>query len=780
MFSVLLTVQLILFIPGYIRPISLSAATSVILILMQTLSVFFIYNFKNQKIIRNRYLRTQYTEETQISKGETDDIVDIDNKEGEKVKADRLNFKDFRSKPYNVMGILLFGLAGIFASAEFYEQNISYFTSLTLDFGSAEHILSYSLLILIGILIPLTLTYLDRFFVRMLTPLMRVRTLLLYWLGLSVFIFVVSNLIAIQTGGVQKADSVTPALLFCLSILQYYTMYLITNLIILSSGNEDISKLFSKSIQKFPEKMEKDAENILGYNMDWSNIYPKSKRNQIRRKYLLALISVLNPEKIRKLKIINILIGVFIYFLISFSSTLMIFNLVGSIILSIIVGSAVLYVQSELNYHYLKSFSSKINSNFSAFTWIVFSVCISVLPLFFWNTSFNINLFCISLMLVIFNITFFWAALILKREILKEIDVTLGWFPFLRVTLYCAISFSCFSIILNIPVPGDPVPLAIFIASLVLYFSMVFEKNNQVIMTRTMKIIKIISGLTMAFTSSSWIFDLISWRSIELGLVLAALTFTLLFLLTYNPFKLKRKRWDAPLYWLIISVEIGLLSGILNSGISYAGIVTGSIFMMLYPILFELQKLLEILRNIADYLRYLYEKTVTFLINVIKRIRRFMIAHKNFIIFMGVVLLDVILYYLLIPLFIMPYMTLSISSAIASVFLYPIFYEKDQLKSEQTFSRMVYYSLIVYVFFNNALYSLVFTTPLFFSYISIWLLLSVILFMSILLVVIYRREKIYNLSIKWRFWCLIICILLVVILAVIIGLYTTGTIKVST
>jgi hypothetical protein len=560
-------------------------------------------------------------------------------------------------------------------------------------------------------------------------------------------------------------------------------MYLITNLIILSSGKGDIADLFSRRIKKFSDKMEEDAENILGYNMDWANIFPKSKRNQIRRRYLLELISILNPKKIRYLKTINMLIGIFIYFSISFSSALIIFNLVSSILLSFMVGSAVLYIQSELNYHYLKSFSKKFNSNFSALTWIVFSISISIVPLIFWNSQFNLNLFYISLMIVIFNITFFWTGLILKREILKEIDVTLGWFPILRVTLDCAISFSCFSIVLNIPVPWDPVPLAIFIASLVLYISMLIERNKQVIMTRTMKIIKIISGLTMAVTSSSWIFDIIIWRmaSFELGLVLAVLTFTLFFLLTYNPFKLKRKKWEAPLYWLILSVEMGILSEILLSGFfSYTGIIIGSIFMLLYPILFELRKLMEILSNIADYLRYIYQKTVKFLKNIIKQMKKFMIAHKNIIILVGVALIDVILYSILITLPLIPYMAFSISSAIASVFLYPIFYEKDQLKSEQTFSRMVYYALIVYVFFNNALYSLVFTFPLFQSYLSIWLLLSVILFMSILLVVIYRREKIYNLSIKWRFWCLVICILLVVLLAVIIVLYTTGSIEVST
>lgn len=128
--------------------------------------------------------------------------------------------------------------------------------------------------------------------------------------------------------------------------------------------------------------------------------------------------------------------------------------------------------------------------------------------------------------------------------------------------------------------------------------------------------------------------------------------------------------------------------------------------------------------------------------------------------------------FLVIRSFLPIYQAIFISAAIASTFLFPIFITPKSLKDEKKFSRTVYYSAIVYVFANIAIFS--FITPN-----IIWFLLSLVLFSSILLVVIYRRETLYNLSIRWRFIGLIITILSALALVTIVVLYFLNIIPIN-
>ena len=113
-----------------------------------------------------------------------------------------------------------------------------------------------------------------------------------------------------------------------------------------------------------------------------------------------------------------------------------------------------------------------------------------------------------------------------------------------------------------------------------------------------------------------------------------------------------------------------------------------------------------------------------------------------------------------------------ISAAIASTFLFPIFITSRALKDEKTFSRMVYYAAIVYVFSNIAIFSFVRIN-------IVWSLLSLVLFSSILLVVIYRRETLYNLSVRWRFVGLIITIISALVLVAILVLFFLNIIAIN-
>ena len=74
----------------------------------------------------------------------------------------------------------------------------------------------------------------------------------------------------------------------------------------------------------------------------------------------------------------------------------------------------------------------------------------------------------------------------------------------------------------------------------------------------------------------------------------------------------------------------------------------------------------------------------------------------------------------------------SISALIASISLFPTFIRKNDAKNEQTFTRMLYYAIIVYFMLNFVFYSFILLN-------LIWILISAIILSSIILYVIYRK-----------------------------------------
>ncbi|MHA1728570.1 MAG: hypothetical protein ACTSWY_07540, partial [Promethearchaeota archaeon] len=109
LFSILIVVQIILLIPLCQGAVfSISSLTGLIFILMQFLTVYFKFNQKNEAIIR------KFNRDKEILEGNR---TAIDNKESE---YELLRFSDYRSRKYNILGILLLGIFGVLITALFY------------------------------------------------------------------------------------------------------------------------------------------------------------------------------------------------------------------------------------------------------------------------------------------------------------------------------------------------------------------------------------------------------------------------------------------------------------------------------------------------------------------------------------------------------------------------------------------------------------------------------------------------------------------------------------
>jgi len=533
-----------------------------------------------------------------------------------------------------------------------------------------------------------------------------------------------------------------------LSCSQYYTIYLITDIAIHSAKN--MEKLESK----------------------YSQIDLETKSHA----ELMDMLTKIEPKSLRIIKRINLFFAVLIYGTISIVTFIIVYILTSLIVISLCCALLILYAQSELNYFILKAFSSKINIFFSLVSWIIFSLVISLLlPITLWGTNplWNINpeftitvnnSFYSTSGLCIFSIASYGTVFILKR-ILSDYTVKFYWLKYLRLVTYFMITVELF--VLFIP---SSWLIALFSSSVILYIQMVIERYLPIFLDKFTRLIRSIAAFLMSAIASYWTYIYLENSfNFSTALAVTLLLFTILSQLIFNPWEYKKIA--GPIFWACISGEVGFLINTLFLDGILIGIGSGMLLMALYPILFEFNKFLDFFKNIAENLRILYQKIVHFFKNFWIYMRNFYIKAKIPITLIMVLVICVVFVFIIRP-YLALHQAIFISMAIASTFLFPIFITPKALKDEKTFSRMVYYSAIIYIFANIAIFSFVRIN-------IVWFLLSLVLFSSILLVVIYRRETLYNLSIRWRFIGLIITILSALVLATILVLFFFGVISIN-
>ena len=879
--SITAVVQLFIVVPNLENKISLSIGAILLFTFMQFLTVWLSFKFEKEKILRAIQLGV--------------------NKEDQ---LESLNFLKYKMRKYSVLGSFLYTLVGFFVATSVYENIYSSLIPALL-FEPTKLLIVISFLCFIAISIPLLLTFFDGYSVKILEPITRIKSLLTQWLILSSYLLVFSLLFAI--GG----DPTSPLLLLSMAVLQYYTLYLITNLILVKSKNREISEFFTNKTDSVSEDTLKEAELLLGYSPDWKQQIGYNKE-RLRRKYLINFVLYSEPDRNRQLKRINAVIGAFIYSIVAYSIAQIVYNVTNLPMLSIVIGMVVLYAQSEINLRYLKSFNDRTNFNFNLLSWIGFSLCLSILPLFswswledpiyislnmlyaslfmiilnvtmFWTTSivqkskiqepeytlnwnrrlrislyftfafvifslisitgnfilatiiagivlymetvveyynpliekkvtqfisigsiliilsailtwesrsgnspfifpsimlgagalyiqsevnlrytksfseknnflFNLgtwiifsvllsitplfywnpeptwmaqtlNLFYISGMFLILNITMVWTLSIMKRGEIKEIDIIRSWEGRLRISLYFTIMFAIFSAVLI----AGRFDIAFLSAGIVLIIETVIENNNPLLEAKTRKLLRIISVVMIGISLITWELSLTTLKeNIPLGFIVVSISVSLLSILIVNPFN--SKKWGRPTYWILMSFEFGFLFDILGSlnpvGYNplFSPIFTG-LAVFFYPFIFEVKE-------------YYQENRVLFLI-------------------LGAIVSDIIGIIVLMDIIPMTnnfIQAFSVSSLLSSaIWLFRVFYRKEQRSEKEFFYRFSYW-LIIYIFINMVIYS-------FFPAETIWYSYSITLFCAPSLGFIRVFEGKYNLSIKWRFYFTIIAII---------------------
>ncbi|MBN2157180.1 MAG: hypothetical protein JW776_14140 [Candidatus Lokiarchaeota archaeon] len=772
--NILGIIQVVQFLPTLKFSWTLGILMLLILAFLQYITLYLYYSLKNEKIIRtyninpivlNHFLFRMMNRHVDWAKKRSPKHLYQQYEHSEKL----ITYNDFIKPKYNFMALITYILISALLSALIYESSIKsfilgYITELkalgvSINNLSAlwNHPTGLQLLILSGlpiiiaIILSFGLFFQDKFTFRILHAITRDIFLILLWVLISGGILFYSLALLQLWKGITYSNLLTPGMIAIISIAQYYTIYLITDIAIHSTKNID--------------KLESEFSSINLETMSHSD--------------LMELLAKIEPKRLKIIKNLNMILGIIIYGTLSVIAYLIVYIFSQSIILSLSGALLIVYGQSELNYYILKAFPSKISFYYSLMSWICFSVLISFsIPIVFWgnnpewvvNSDLNIvvyitNGFFVSTCFCIFSILSFATLFILKRKY-SDYTIKFQWMKYLRIGTYFTITAVVF--VLFIP---TSIMFASFLSSLVLYLEMVGERYFPIFMNKITRLIRSISAFIISIILCYWIYSYMeNTFNFEIALAVSILLFTILSQLIFNPWEYKKVA--GPIFWGFISAEIGyLISNIVIVNNILLGIASGLILMGLYPIIFEFSRFVDFFRNIVENIRIFYQKIIYFFKNFWINLKNFYTKNKIWLTLIMVSAMFTGLLFglrILLPL----YQAMFISASIASTFLFPIFITPKALKDEKSFSRMVYYSAIIYVFANIAIFSFVKIN-------IIWFLLSLVLFSSILLVVIYRQETLYNLSVRWRLIGLIITILSAVVLVSMVVLYVIGLISIK-
>ncbi|MFX1419828.1 MAG: hypothetical protein ACFE9N_12995, partial [Promethearchaeota archaeon] len=253
-------------------------------------------------------------------------------------------------------------------------------------------------------------------------------------------------------------------------------------------------------------------------------------------------------------------------------------------------------------------------------------------------------------------------------------------------------------------------------------------------------------------------FDLI------LNLSISSLVFIIFLIIQIKPFK--GHSYLAFFFWVTISLILSLI--VYRISLSFVGFgIIISLSLIIYPFVFLLEELREIFNNLIDYLTRFFRHLNILIKNTFIKILIFIKMHYKslwivFSIFMAI----------LFGIFLSPIMLNVLHPIHSTLLMFPIFGilyslipSKKSDDANITFRHRMYRLVITWSSIIIVLFT--FITPVWYIF-TIWI--SIWIIGAILLPYIRFKERSENISIKWRFYTLIILIFLLIILGIIVGI----------
>ncbi|MFX1380803.1 MAG: hypothetical protein ACFFBP_00045 [Promethearchaeota archaeon] len=451
--------------------------------------------------------------------------------------------------------------------------------------------------------------------------------------------------------------------------------------------------------------------------------------------------------------------------------------------------SIIIHGLMKLDY-YLFKFLGKVSNFFEIGSWILLMI-FSMIYLSFFYFTFLIDVFITIVPLLWFTFTLEIAYLVKLLRFVKYVqDNKKKIRSSILLSLY--IDFTTWPLFFSTLNPF--IILNLFLLSfIILYNLLIIDKYLEVLKIKIRNIIRSSSFLIIGIIVSIDIFVLLQLfvqpinPTFNIGTILSISTLVFLIFLgiVLNPFKVRHL--TAFIYWLGItsSSSLALLFGFSNIFLSI-GIVI--FFLLMFPFIFMLEELINLFRNFIIIIIQKWQIFVLALITFISNIKQALInAYHKIVLFLkkyfkiiyaifAIIAFAVLFLFLFTFLNWLWYHSLPLSAALLAFLLYFISpAREDQDPKKQFWWRFGFYSIMWFSLTITLLYYILgvpqIISDTFNLLLSFFVLLvSAVIFGALILIYIYRLEKLGKLSVRYRFWTTLFFIIILII-AIILGVY---------
>ncbi|MFX0034512.1 MAG: hypothetical protein ACFE9I_02590 [Candidatus Hermodarchaeota archaeon] len=413
--------------------------------------------------------------------------------------------------------------------------------------------------------------------------------------------------------------------------------------------------------------------------------------------------------------------------------------------------------------NFLLKFIGKTSNYIKVISWIFIMTFTATYLIWLYSTYFITSFFTVIPIIIIililevaylFRLLIFWPIIISKKEKIRFFLINLTYLNFITWPLYFA-RLNAF-LMLNL------ILFSFLITVIITYI----DETIGVLREKTRKSLKSYSFLIFGSLLTIDVFILLGFIphfDILLNVSISSLLFITFIVIKVKPFK--EHSFIAFGFWMAIFLLLSLF--IYRISLSWIfGVVVLGLTILIYPFVFLLEELRELFNRFIDNLINLFRMIKTIVRNLVINIVNFIKLYFKSILIIVNMFLSIFLGILLSP------AILNILNWIHSILLifpffgllYSFIPTKKSKDVDITFKRHMYRLIISWGSIIVVLFA--FITPIWYIF-TIWI--SIWIVGAILLPYISFKEKSENISIKWRFYTLILLIILLILFGILFG-----------
>lgn len=252
--------------------------------------------------------------------------------------------------------------------------------------------------------------------------------------------------------------------------------------------------------------------------------------------------------------------------------------------------------------------------------------------------------------------------------------------------------------------------------------------------------------------------------NIILNLSISTLVYVIFLIIIVKPFK--EHSIIAFTFWLIIFLLLSSIIYHVSKSFLFSGIIF-SLMILVYPFVFLLEELKELFSKLVDVIYKFFRKIKILVTNFFMKVIKFVKTQIRSILIMMGIFTSIFLGVLFSPAILNLLNPIHSTLLIFPLFglLYSLIHSKKSEDADVIFRRRMYRLVISWGSIIVVLFA--FITPIWYIF-TIWI--SIWIVGAILLPYMSFKEKRENISIKWRFYTLILLIILLILFGIIFSI----------